>query len=262
MFLPGGLAVVPDALAYTEGNPGGALAVVGGRFVYETGTGLGRWSAIASAAQLRRDAPHCGVSVVSAVAYSSSGEPMVAANCSGRGTVGLFTRSAGSWQASGAELHGALGRASTSVLRLGSSGANMIALVQATTARNRSLVALWQTGSVWSGSPPLAVPRGGSVAATSLSLGGMTAVLVHTKGGGLVAEYVGPGRPWAALPAPPGDTLALADVAPSGVSYGATLFDAFAVKGTVLSVYGLTPAGTRWVLVQTIHVPLAYGSSS
>jgi hypothetical protein len=262
VFLPGGLAVVPDALAYEEGNPGGALAVVGSRLVFETGTGLGAWSPIASSVQLRRASPRCGVSGVSAVAYSGSGEPMVAANCSGGGMVGLFTRRAGSWHASGSELHGALGRASTSVLRLGSSGTNTIALVQATTARNRWLVAQWQTGSVWSDSPPLTVPRGGSVTATFLSLGGMMAVLARTERGGLVAEYVGPGRPWATLPTPPGDTVALADVAPSNLSFGTTLFDAFAVKGTVLSVYALTPAGTRWVLAQTIRVPIAYGSSS
>ena len=262
VFLPGGLAVVPDALAYAEGNPGGALAVVGGRLVFETGTDLGAWSPIASSVQFRRASPRCLVSGIGAVAYSGSGEPMVAANCSGGGMVGLFTRRGGSWQASGSELHGALSRASTSVLRLGSSGANTIALVQATTARNRSLVAQWQTGSVWSDSPPLTVPRGGSVTATSLSLGGLLAVLAHTKDGRLVAEYVGPGRRWAALPTPPGATVALADVAPSSLSFGATLFDAFTVKGTVLSVYALTPAGTKWVLAQTIRVPLAYGSSS
>ncbi len=160
----------------------------------------------------------------------------------------------------GSELHGALSRAAASVLRLGSSGSSTIALVTATTASARSLVALRQTGSVWSDSAPLAVPNGERVTATSLGVNGMLAVLAHTKHS-LVADYVGPGRSWVALPTPPVDTVALASVAPSVISFGATLFDAFAVKGTSLSVYSLTPAGTRWLRVQTIHVPLAYGSS-
>ena len=56
--------------------------------------------------------------------------------------------------------------------------------------------------------------------------------------------------------------MALAPVAPAGASSGASLFDAFTVQGTVLSVYAPTPEGSRWVQVQTIRVPLAYGSSS
>ncbi len=262
VFLPGALAAAPDALAYAAGSSGGALAVVGSRAVFQAGASLGSWAPLVTAVQLRRVAPGCGVSDLSAVAFSPAGDPMVAATCSGRGTVGLFTRIDGSWQASGPGLHGALGRVSTSVLRLGSSGTSTVALVETTAASNHSLVALWQTGSVWSGSAARAVPRGGSIAATSLGLGGMLAVLAHTKSGGLLATYVAPGRPWAALPTPPVHTVALADVTPNRISFGATLFDAFTVNGQSLSVYALTPAGTRWVLVQTIRVPLAYGSSS
>ncbi len=260
-FLPGALASAPNALADGAGSSGGALAVVGGRVVYRAGASLGSWAPLVTAVQLRRVSPECGVSDVSAVAFSPSGEPMVASNCSGRGAVGVFTRTNGAWQTSGFELRGAFGRASTSVVRLASSGTSTVALVETTTASNHSLVAAWQTGTVWSGSAARAVPHGGSVAATSLGLGGALAVLVRAKDGGLAATYVAPGHRWTTLPTPPVHTVALADVTPNGISLGATLFDAFTVNGQSLSVYALTPAGTRWVLVQTIRVPLAYGSS-
>jgi hypothetical protein len=43
--------------------------------------------------------------------------------------------------------------------------------------------------------------------------------------------------------------------------FGGPLLSVFAVHGTQLGVYALTPSGTRWVKSQTTQVSLAYGSS-
>jgi len=65
-----------------------------------------------------------------------------------------------------------------------------------------------------------------------------------------------------ALPVPPVDTVALAWVTPSATTFGGIALDALAVVGgTGLRVYALTPAGAKWVHVQSAQVPLAYGSS-
>ena len=137
-FLPGALAPVPDALAATASDNGRTLAiVVGPRTALQTGVALRQWSRLVSTTQLRRASPRCGASALNAVAFSPAGLPVVAAGCSGRGVVGIFTRRAGSWRLSGTVLHGALARANTSVLRLVSSGSTTTALVQATVINQR-----------------------------------------------------------------------------------------------------------------------------
>ncbi len=260
-FLPGALAPVPDALAATASDNGRALAIVGPRTALQTGVARRQWSRLVSTTQLRRASPRCGASALNAVAFSPAGLPVVAAGCSGRGVVGIFTRRAGSWRLSGTVLHGALARANTSVLRLVSSGSSTTALVQATVINQRSLVALWQTASGWSDSAPLVLPRGERVAATSVGVDGTLGVLARTNHG-LAAEDIGPGGSWDHLPAPPAGTVALAPVAPIGSSsIGTAAMDAFTASGTMLSVYALTPSATSWAPMQTIRVPLAYGSS-
>ena len=186
---------------------------------------------------------------------------MVAARCARRGEVGVFTRGAGGWQAIGPDLQGTLARASTDVLRLQPAASTPTALVEASRGSQRALVALWRAGVTWSTSMPLALSPGDSVRATAVGPGGTLAVLEHTREGP-VGTAITPGHSWVRLPPLPGDAAALAPVAPAGISYGASLFDAFAVQGSLLSVYSLTPAGSRWVEVQKIRVPLAYGSSS
>ena len=111
----------------------GQLGRSAGRSWWPRGVSSGSKPRVVGTARHRGPAaprlPECGVSDVSAVAFSPSGEPMVASNCSGRGAVGVFTRANGAWQTSGSELRGAFGRASTSVVRLASSGTSTVALV-------------------------------------------------------------------------------------------------------------------------------------
>jgi len=98
------------------------------------------------------------------------------------------------------------------------------------------------------------------VLATALGPNGSLAVLTRTSSVGHV-ETVAPGRPWTPLATPPDNVVALAWTAPATPNTGAAAAAAFAVTGTVLTVFSLTPSGTRWVKIQTTRVPLAYGSS-
>jgi len=257
-FLPGALAPVPDALALAAGNPQTALAVTGGR-VLSAGPGLSSWTLLVSIQSLRRVSPHCGVTGLEAAAYSPSGSPLVAAACARGGVVGIFSRSGGDWRAEGPVLGGTLVGASTAVLRLETAGTRPCALVEANRQGRRWLVALWHAGSGWSASQPLALTSRGTVLATALGSNGSWAVLTRTTNARTV-ETVAPGQAWTALATPPANVVALAWSAPAPPS-GASTADAFAVNGTVLTVFALTPSGTRWVKVQTAQVPLAYGSS-
>ena len=257
-FLPGPLAPAPDALALAAGNPPAGLAVSGGR-VLSARRGLSSWTSLVSIRALRRVSPHCGATGPQAAAFSPSGSPMVATGCTRGGVVGVFSLSGGDWRAEGPVLSGPLVGASTAVLRLETAGPTPSALVEANRQGHRWLVALWRAGSGWSVSPPLALPSQGTVLATALGSNGLLAVLTRTTNARQV-ETVGPGRTWTTLPTPPAGVVALAWSAPVANS-GASSADAFAVNGTVLTVFALTASGTRWAKVQTTRVPLAYGSS-
>ena len=185
---------------------------------------------------------------------------MVAVACARGGVVGIFSRSGGDWRAEGPVLGGALVGASTAVLRLETAGTRPSALVEANRQGRRWLVALWRAGSGWSASHPLALAAHGTVLATALGPNGSLAVLTRTTNARDV-ETVAPGQPWTTLATPPDNVVALAWAAPATPNSGASAAAVFAVDGTVLSVFALTPSGTRWVKVQTTRVPLAYGSS-
>ena len=147
------------------------------------------------------------------------------------------------------------------MLRLETDGTRTSALVEANRPGRRWLVALWRTGSGWSASSPLALASRGIVLATAVGSNGSLAVLTRTTNAREV-ETIAPGHAWTTLATPPANVVAVAFApARAPTDFGASTADAFTVNGTVLSVFALTPAGTRWVKVQTAEVPLAYGSS-
>ena len=194
-----------------------------------------------------------------AVAILPTGAPLVATDCRG-GRVGVFMRTAGSWQPSGFTLNGSLRGSATDVLRLAVTGSTTSALVSASQAGHRVLVALWRTDDApWTASPPLAVTSGTSVLSTAVSSSGAFAVLTGARGRRAAVEIAAGGR-WTNLPGPPSRTTALA--MPAGPeTIDSAPVDAFTVDGGSLGVFALTPSGARWVRVQASQIPLAYGSS-
>jgi hypothetical protein len=261
VFLPGGLAARPDALAVAAGPTGGALAIVGTR-VLRAGPTFAPWSNLVSLPRLTRASRRCDADALEAVAAGPDGAPFVATGCRRAGVVGVFTTSARGWTQIGTTLPRRLAGWNASVLRLETSGTQTVVLVAATRGNRLALVTLrWSGTGLWETSAPLAVPAGGAVRASAVGLGGMVSVLVGAKNSLSAAESP-PGGVWAALPAPPAATVALAWVTPSETTLAGLALDALAVAGgTGLRVYALTPAGAKWVPVQSTQVPLAYGSS-
>lgn len=260
VFLPGGLAPRPDALAYGVG-PQGGLAIVG-RTVLSARPGLSSWSPVVSLSSLQQVSPRCGASTLDAVTFgAATSTPMVATGCRSNGQVAVFEGASGSWRLTGVRLRGRLAGSSTAVLRLETSGLTTTALVDAKRGGRRALVALWLTSAgQWRVSAPLPLGQTDSVVSTATSGGGGLAVLIGS-GPRRSADEISPGRGWAHLPAPPRASVDLAAVAPVTTTSAAIAFDAFTVDGAVLNVFALTPAGNRWVATQTLQVPLAYGSS-
>ena len=156
---------------------------------------------------------------------------------------------------------GRLRQASTEVLRLEPTGAQVTALVLATVAGRRSLVALWSAPhGRWTASAALALPNSSGVISTALGATGTVAAL--EGGPGAVVPYtVKPGAGWSRLPTPPHGTVALAVGTPPATG-GDVGFDAFTVSEARLGVCAISTTGAAWVEVQSTRVPLAFGSSS
>ncbi len=261
-LLPGALAPRPDALAGPPAAGGQALAVVG-RSVLRAPADLSSWARTTSVSALAAAWRGCGASAIDAVAVAPSGTPLAATDCRrGDGRVGIFADAGGGWAAAGSTLGGRLRQASTQVLRLEPSGAEMTVLVQATVAGRRSLVALWSASrGRWTESVRLGMPEGATVISTAVGLSGTVAVLERGPGGGLNAYALTPGEGWSRLPALPPSSAALAVSSPASAG-GDVGFEAFTVSGTRFGVYTTSEAGSPWVEVQSTRIPLAYGSSS
>jgi hypothetical protein len=258
VFLPGGLAVHPDALAYGEGGPGGGLAVVGAS-VLRAGPLLSSWSPVVTLDRLRRVSPGCGGTTIDAVAVGQAGGSFIATGCRKGGRVAVFTDEAGAWTEVGTTLLGPWADSSTSILRLQSTPSSLTALVEAGRSGRNALIGLWQNSGGWIASLPLALSRGASVLATSVGNTGAIVALVGTRSTPTAYDLV-PGGKWTRLPAPPSGTVALGPMTLTGALNDPSP-NALAVDGTRLGVYSLTPSGTRWVKIQTTQVSLAYGSS-
>ena len=137
------------------------------------------------------------------------------------------------------------------MLRLTGTVAGDIALLRAGAGGDASLLAAWTSdGTRWTVSAPLAVGTG-QVAASGTGSGGAAWLLLAD---GRAYAVSGPGDAWRRLPSPPPGTAALA-AGPGGA------FEALAAAGGNLTVYQTSPAG-HWDKLQTLSVPIQYGSSS
>jgi hypothetical protein len=96
-----------------------------------------------------------------------------------------------------------------------------------------------------------ALTGGGVVAAGSLAADGAWVLLPGHR----AATVAGPGQSWRSLPAVPAGTAVLA-AGPGGA------VDALAVSGSNLTAWRLAGAAAAWSKIQTIDVPVQYGSSN
>jgi hypothetical protein len=245
------LASVPDALATA---PSGQQAALLTDSTIQTKTPGAAWGKLATVKDLQVTAPgqKCGVRAVSAVAFWDSTELAAGADCTRPGVAGIFVRSGGGWLASGPTLPGAYANMPVRVLRLG----DQTALLQA----GGDLLATWgQTVSapLPGGQGQASLPggqgqaslSGGQVQASGFGAGQSMWVLLSDGR----AATIRPGGGWQLLPRPPAGTAVL--------STGQGPDQALAAAGSILTVWQLSSRQT-WVNVQTIRVPINYGSSS
>jgi hypothetical protein len=200
----------------------------------------------------------CSPAGLTAVSFTPAGAPLTAAACTRPGITGIFSYTAGSWQAAGPSLAAPLARAASGVLRLTGTPAGNEALLVAGIGTSASLLAARTSdgGAHWTVSAPV---RLGAAAVRSSGFGADGAAWAVLTDGR--AETIsGQATAWRALPAVPPATAALAPGPGPGPGPGES-FDALAVSGSKLTVWQLSPGTTAWTTTQVINVPIEYGSS-
>jgi hypothetical protein len=246
------LASLPDALAAAPAG-GRLLALLTDGTAEISGPGT-TWTALVTLRTLAASAAgsRCGLGQLTAAAFSSTGVTLLAGACAHPGTAGIFAEVGGTWQAAGPVLPAALAREPVAVLRLTRIAGGLEALLQAGTGPAASLLAAWSadSGRHWDLSAPLRLV-GARVTAASFGTGGAAAIVLP---GNRAVTIAGVGAQWQALPALPPGTATLAAGPGSAM-------DALAVRRATLTVWQTRPGGSAWSQVQTITVPIQYGSS-
>jgi hypothetical protein len=247
-----GLADVPDALGSAPGGQLIALAA-DGQASLASPTGAS-WTGLTSQRALGEGpaASRCGLTALTAAAYTPAGAPLLAGNCTRPGVAGIFSYARGAWDDAAPPMPASLGRERIRVLRLTRTGDSDTALLEAGTGPAAALLAAWtSSGGQWTVSPPLPL-EGARVLSTSFGGTGAAAVVLSGNRGAILS---GPGAQWQALPAlPSGMTVTLALPAAGGT-------DALAAAGSMLTVWHLAAGSARWAKTQVTKVPVQYGSS-
>lgn len=227
------VAATPGSLAASGSQ---MLALLGDGAILASPDAGNTWRTLAGPRAVA-DSPagrSCGVGAVTDVSFGiNQGEVLAAGSCGAAGS-GVFAHSAGGWSRVSLPVTGQLVRMMSG---------------QVLVARGGRLYVAWETAGGWPVSSPLAAA--GVEASGSLGLGGAWVLLPGRR----AATIAGPGQPWRSLPAVPPGTAVLA-AGPAGA------VDALAVSGSELTVWRLGEAATAWSKIQTIGVPIQYGSSS
>jgi hypothetical protein len=248
-----GLSDVPGALA---AGPRDRLIALTDRGGVELGTRLGAaWTSLSSEASLARTvaARNCGLTSITAAAFTVSGTPLLAGACGKPGTAGIFARHGNAWRPAGPVLPAALSGRDIQVLRLGSAKGVITALLAFGHGARAGVIAAWSddSGDRWTLSPAL---RTGALRMRSASLwtGGSAGLVLSGNRGETIA---GPAAAWRALPPLPAGTATLAK-GPAGH------VDALVVARGSMADWSLGGGPAGWSQRQVIGVPIPYGSSS
>jgi hypothetical protein len=248
-----GLAGVPDALA--TGPAGQLLAltrtgeVLLGTHDGATWTRLATLRSVAGSAAARG----CGLTALTAVAFSPAGAPLVAGTCARQASVGIFTAErGGTVQIAVPALPAGMAAGRVTVLGLTTQAGRTTALIEAGTGKTATVLAAWWAAGArgWTVSAPIPA-GGGAPLSVSLWAGGSVALVLA---GGQAETIASPGAGWRLRPALPARTATLA-LGPDGQ------LDALATDGGIMSVWQLSAAGAAWNRLQQIKVTIPYGSS-
>jgi hypothetical protein len=252
-LLDAGLADVPDSLAAGSAS-GRLLALLANGDTELSGPGGTSWTRLATRRIVAASTPgtRCGLGTLTAAAFSPSGVPLLAGSCDRHGTAGVFAYAAGTWHDAGPALPASYAHQLVTVLRLARTADTIVALLAAGTGPTSRLLAAWSAGggARWALSPPL--PLGGAqLTSASFGPGGTAAIVLS---GNRAETITGTAGSWQPLPPVPPGTATLAPGPAGG-------WDALAVHRTRLAVWRLAPGAATWARVQTINVPIEFGSS-
>ena len=252
-LLDAALADVPDALAAAPGS-GRLLALLADGSTELSGPGGTARTRLATHRSVAASAAgsRCGLGSLTAAAFSPSGVPLLAARCGRPGIAGVFAYTGRAWHAAGPALPASYARSSVTVLRLATTAGTTTALLAAGTASAARLLAAWSTdgGAHWALSPPLPL-HGAKLTSASFGHGGTAALVLSGNRAETITSTAGSWQPLP--PLPPGT----ATIAP-GPGAG---WDALAVQWTRLAVWRLAHGAGAWASMQTIEVPIVFGSS-
>jgi hypothetical protein len=251
--LDAALIGTPDSLASREPSDGRLLALTGHGTVQQSADNAASWTTLTTlrALAVTSAGRRCGLTGLTAAAYTASGTPLLAGTCSRPGTAGIFALAGQKWRAIGPALPASLAGRAVSVLHLVTIGNENGVLLAAGNGHDAALLVAWSSdgGVRWIVSPVLRLGGNGAPAA---SFGqGQTAAVVISGGRGAV---IAAGR-WRVLPTLPRGTATLVP-GPGGVT------EALAVHHSTLTVWQLGSTAANWTKVQVITVPIEYGSSS
>jgi hypothetical protein len=248
----------PNALAVNANSQ--ALALVSGpsgpRVL--SSDNLSTWRTLVSEPTLAASIPgrDCGLTSIGALAYSS-GDPVVGAQCSRPGVVGIFADGLGGWRGIGPVLPSSLRGTGVQVLSLDATDTGLSALLGVSGPAGTSLVeASTANGGVnWALSPAFRLKASEQVASFGPAPDAGFFVLSSGPSGDNLEVLDGANSTWAALPPPPTGTATVAFTA-------APTVDALVVDQTVMTVWSLsTGSPSGWVKGQVINVSIEFGSS-
>jgi hypothetical protein len=247
------LADVPGALAADPAS-GHLLALLSDGTADTSGPSGTAWTRLATRPAIAGSpgGTRCQLRSLTAIAFSPSGQPMLAGGCGHPGTVGIFSRTGTAWRLAGPELPAAYAHQPITVLRLTTTGETTTALLAVGNAASSRVLAGWSSdgGRQWILSPALPLDRATLTAAAAGPGSGVAVVLSNQHAAAITSSAAS----WQALPAVPPGTATLA----AGPSGGWT---ALAVHGTRLTVWQAGPGARSWSSAQVINVPVQFGSS-
>ncbi len=245
-----GLASVPDALA--AGPAGQVLALTRTGEVLLGAHGATTWTRLTTLRSIAGSAAGraCGLTALTAVAFTPAGTPLVGGACTHTGSAGIFALQSGSPTAAARLPSG--GPVTVMGLAREAAGRTM-ALLERGTGRAATIVAAWlATTTPASGTVSAAVPAGGGVPRSLAMWSNGSAGLVLADGH---AETIaGPGASWHALPTLPAKAATLA-LGPAGE------LEALTASGGSFEAWPLAASGTAWGKPQRVNVDIPYGSS-
>jgi hypothetical protein len=264
-----GLADSPGALA---GSSAGRLLALTQTGDVESATAVGAgWTRLTSLRALAAGAAGraCGLTALTALAWTPTGAPLVAGDCSKPGVTGIFALSDGAWHAAAPRLSGSPARGATNVVGLTTTAGRTTAILTARSGGSASVVAAWSSdgGAHWAQSAPLPSPglSAGGQLSVSFAADGSAGVVVtpaaRREGPSQVATIGWQASDWHTQPALPSPSAALATstrVATLATTATGAL-QALEVDGATMTVWQLGTGG--WTLAQSVRVPIPYGSS-